>query len=132
LSLLFCGAVVLAGCEASVKRVPVTGTVTLDGQPLSGGVLLFHPNEAKGNTSRVSCTGPVNNGKFNLVTSGVTKNETGSGAPLGWYKVTLLTDLPGTKPIAVHPKYLKAESTPLEVEITDNPPAGAYDFKMTK
>jgi hypothetical protein len=114
-----------------VKRIPVSGTVMLDGAPLQGGVLLFHPNEAKGNTNRISCTGPVSNGKYSLVTSGVTKNETGTGAPLGWYKVTLLNDLPGMKEIQVNPKFMRPETTPLEIEITEDPPSGVYDLKLT-
>jgi hypothetical protein len=124
-----CLAAPLGGCDG-VKRVPVTGAVTLDGQPLQGGVLLFHPNESKGNTNRASCTGPVKNGRYTLVTSGVTRDETGQGAPLGWYKVTLINDLPGTPEIKVHPKYLKPETTPLEIEIVDDPKPGAYDLEM--
>jgi hypothetical protein len=123
---------ILTSCNSGVKRTPVSGTVTLDGAPLDSGLMLFHPNEAKGNTNRVSCTGPVSNGRYSLTTSGVTKNETGGGAPLGWYKVTLVTDLPGMKPIPVNRKFLRPETTPLEIEITEDPPPGAYDLKMTK
>ena len=121
----------LAGCEKGIRRIPVSGTVTLDGQPLKGGVLLFHPDDSKGNTVRVSCTGPVSNGRYTLVTSGVTKADTGSGAPTGWFKVTLINDLPGMAEIKVHPKYLKPETTPLAIEIVDNPQPGAYDLKLT-
>jgi len=106
--------------------------VTLDGQPLQGGVLLFHPDESRGNTARASCTGPVKAGRYFLVTSGVTKADTGEGAPLGWYKVTLINDLPGMAEIKVHSKYLRPETTPLEIEIVENPAPGAYDLQMTK
>ncbi|HJZ57049.1 MAG TPA: hypothetical protein VKE74_18915 [Gemmataceae bacterium] len=81
---------------------------------------------------RISCTGPVGNGRYKLVTSGVTKDDTGSGAPLGWYKVTLLNDLPGMKEIKVDPKYLSPETTPLAIETVDDPQPGAYDLKFTK
>src|SRR5262245_7526088 len=100
-----CAVLPMGGC-GGVKRVPVTGAITLDGQPLQGGVLLFHPDESRGNTARVSCTGPVKGGRYTLVTSGVTRSDTGEGAPLGWYKVTLINDLPGMAEIKVHSKYL--------------------------
>jgi hypothetical protein len=122
----------LASCEKGIRRVPVSGTVTLDGQPLQGGVLMFNPDESKGNTARVGCSGPVKNGRYSLVTAGVTQIDTGTGAPLGWYKVTLLTDLPGTPEIKVDKKYLRPETTPLQVEIVENPKPGHYDLQLTK
>src|SRR5262245_41332218 len=125
-----CATLPLGGCDSGIKRVPVTGAVTLDGQPLSHGVLQFHPDEARGNVARVSCTGPVKNGRYTLVTSGVTRSDTGDGAPLGWYKVTLLADLPGMAEIKVDRKFLSPETTPLAIEIVEKPDAGKYDLEM--
>jgi hypothetical protein len=125
------GSLALAGCERSLKRIPVSGNVTLDGKPLQGGVLLFHPDASKRNTARVSCTGPVKSGRFTLVTSAVTRDDTGSGAPLGCFKVTLINDLPGMAEIKVHPKYLRPETTPVAIEIVEDPQPGAYDIKLT-
>jgi len=130
-ALLFAaGVAFLVGCEQGVRRIPVSGTVMLDDKPLDRGVLMFHPDESKGNKVRASCTGPISNGRFNLVTSGVTKKDTGSGAPLGWYKVTLLNDIPGMQVVNVHKKYLTPEETPLAIEIVDDPKPGQYDLKM--
>ena len=129
--LLAFGSIPLLGCSSGIKRVPVSGKVTLDGKPLNGGVLLFHPDSSRGNPARVSCTGPVKNGQYNLVTSGVTGSDTGSGAPLGWFKVTLINDLPGTPPINVHGKYLNPETTPVAIEIVEEPREGAYDVALT-
>jgi hypothetical protein len=125
----------LAGC--GVKRVPVSGTVTLDGQPLNAGVLVFTPDVAKGNKSNISCTSPVKEGRYELQTHGVTRSDSGAGVPLGWYKVTLRILLESTKkhpvaPINVNPKYMNVDKTPLSVEVKDNPEPGAYDFQMTK
>ena len=120
----------LVGCDSGYKRIPVSGNVTLDGKPLQGGVLLFHADSSKGNNIRASCTGPVKDGHFTLVTSGVQKNDTGSGAPMGWYKVTLITDLPGTPIINVAPKYLQPETTPVAIEIVENPQPGASDIQL--
>ena|SRR5713226_2765571 len=123
--------ITLPGCDRGIRRIPVSGTVTLDDKPLQGGVLSFQADESKGNTVRASCTGPVKDGRYTLVTSGVTRKDTGSGAPLGWYKVILLNDLPGTPIINVHSKYLSPETTPLSIEIVENPQPGAYDIKLT-
>lgn len=126
----------LAGC-GGVRRVPVSGTVTLDGQPLNGGILVFTPDTAKGNMAKISCTSPVKEGSYDLETNGITRADSGPGVPLGWYKVTLrVLDL-GTKkhpqaPINVNDKYKSVEKTPLAVEVKDTPDPGAYDFKMTK
>ncbi len=121
---LIVASISLTGCGSEMRRIPVSGNVTLDDKPLQGGVLLFHPDDSKGNTVRVSCTGPVKAGRYELVTSGVTKTDTGSGAPLGWFKVTLINDLPGTAVINVHSKYLSPETTPVAIEIVDNPEPG--------
>jgi hypothetical protein len=128
--LLVFGSIPLAGC-GGLRRVPVSGSVTLDGKPLQGGVLLFHPDESKGNTARAACSGPVKDGHYTLFTSAVTKSDTGAGAPLGWYKVTLLNDLPGAPVINVHSKYLRPETTPVAIEIVEDPQSGAYDVKLT-
>jgi hypothetical protein len=123
------------GC--GVKRLPVSGTVTVDGEPLNGGTLVFTPDAAKGNTSHVSCTSPVREGRYELKTNGVTRSDSGSGVPPGWYKVTLrIVDLSTKKnpqaSVNVHDKYKSVEKTPLSVEVKDDPEPGAYDFKMTK
>jgi hypothetical protein len=127
-----CASLPTSGCDRGVKRVPVSGAVTLDGQPMTHGVLLFHPDESRGNTARVGCTGPISGGRYKLVTSGVTKSDTGEGAPLGWYKVTLLADLPGMAEIKVHNKYLNVDTTPLQMEIVENPGPNAYDLQFFK
>ena len=121
----------LAGCGGP-KRVAVSGTVTLDGKPLNGGVLSFSPDASKGNAARVNCTGPVRDGHFELRTSGVVRSETGSGVPPGWYKVSLLTNLPGQREIKVNRKFTNPATSPLSVEVMDNPTPAAYNFKMTK
>ncbi|HEY7424943.1 MAG TPA: hypothetical protein VH682_12000, partial [Gemmataceae bacterium] len=118
LSIILCafGLILLAGC-GGLRRVPVSGTVTLNGEPLPGGVISFSPDTSKGNTVRADCTGPVKDGHFTLQTSGVTRAETGSGAVLGWYKVFLITNLPGQpkRKIDVNPKYLDPDKTPLSI-----------------
>jgi hypothetical protein len=85
------GSIALAGCGGT-KRVPVAGTVTLDGKPLDGAIITFGPDAAKGNTAQISCSSPVKEGRYELQTTSTTRADSGSGAPAGWYKVTLRPD----------------------------------------
>jgi hypothetical protein len=120
------------------KRVPAGGTVELDGQPLEAGILYFNPDTAKGNTARVSCTSAVKNGRFELRTDGIERSDSGTGVPLGWYKVTVRVNEPGEKPTfpgpayEINPKYLDVNLTPIEIEVVENPEPGRYDIKLTK
>ena len=56
--------IVVAGCSSSpYSLVPVSGTVTLDGQPLAGGVINFQPvgegtvTVGPGSTARIDAAG---------------------------------------------------------------------------
>jgi hypothetical protein len=125
------GLAALAGCGgAEFQKVPVSGTVTIDGKPFSGGVLHFYPDSAKGNTVRADCLSPVRDGKFNLLTTAVRDKDSGPGAPLGKYKVYLDTTVPGA-PENIHPRFTGPEKTTVEVEVVENPAPGAYDIKFT-
>ena len=125
----------VAGC--GVKRIPTSGTVTLDGQPMTEGVLKFIPDVSKGTTYRVSCSGPISNGRWNLVTSGMERADTGTGAPVGWFKVVYTHPNEGSKaPGAsaapkVADKYYREDTTPLSIELTDPPPAEGYAIELT-
>ena len=125
----------VAGC--GVKRIPTSGKVTLDGQPMPGGVLKFIPDPSKGNNLRVSCSGPISNGRWNLVTSGIERADNGTGAPVGWFKVVYFDPNEGSKaPGAseapkVAAKYSREDTTPLAIELTDPPPAEGYAIELT-
>src|SRR5206468_2986455 len=120
----------VAGC--GIKRIPTSGTVTLDGQPMSEGVLKFIPDASKGTKYRVSCSGPISNGRWNLVTSGMERADTGTGAPVGWFKVIYFHPNEGSKApgataapkVAV--KFYREDTSPLAIELTDPPPAEGY------
>ena len=68
----------MAGCGHGRGRVPVTGTVTFDGQPLESGVVRF------GGDQGAAGVGPIVNGRFSL-------SETGSqgGVLPGKYDVLI-------------------------------------------
>lgn len=131
------GSIFLAGCGKEVKRIPVAGTVTLDGKPLDGVVLAFSPDTTKGNTAQINCSGPVKEGRYELQTAGITGSASSSGVPPGWYKVTVR--IPNIRAkrqspaqVDIPDKYLSVAKTPLEVEVKDNPEPGAYDIKLSK
>lgn len=136
------GLLPLGGCGGSAwDCAPVGGTVTVDGQSLDGGyVVVFNPDASKGNTVRAACLGRVNNGRYEIASSGVNRSEKGAGAPLGWYKVSLehfgstsnpFKDKSGNRQTANVPKmYLNSEKTPLEIEVVANPKPGAYDLQL--
>jgi hypothetical protein len=138
LSLAVLGAFALTsviGC--GVRRIPVAGTVTVEGQPLNDGQLVFTPDSAKGNTSRIVCTSWIKDGRYDLETNGVSRAESGSGVPPGWYKVSFRLLHEGGKktqqaPVSVSGKYMDPDKTPLSIEVKDNPEPGAYDIKFTK
>src|SRR3954452_13624946 len=85
----------VAGC--GIKRIPTSGTVTLDGQPMTVGVIQFIPDASKGNNLRLGCSGAISNGRWSLATSGMERADTGGGAPVGWFKVTYINPNEGSK-----------------------------------
>lgn len=125
-----------AGCGGD-GLIPVTGQVTLDGEPLKAGSVTFHPDGGKGNRTQHIPAGMVEGGVYVVFTNGV------KGAPPGPYKVTVTaTDFSGKAPpktaTAQVPKSLIAErygaktTTPLEVEVVPSPAAGAYNLKVSR
>jgi hypothetical protein len=127
-----CGAFLLSSGCGGIKRVPVSGTVTLDGKPIREGFIAFWADESKANnTVRASCSAPIRNGEFTLSSIGVTASESGPGVAPGWYKVILDTDRLGAPKTNVHPRFTNVAKTPLSVEVVEEPAAGAYDIKMT-
>jgi len=120
-----------SGCKGGTSMTPVSGRVTLNGQPLTKGHVTFHPNKDKGNTFGGVCVGEINaQGEYKLQTNGK------PGAPLGWYKVTVdaTEKTPdNTKPPTqslVPRTYALPDITPLEKEVVANASSGAYDIKI--
>lgn len=76
-------ALLSVGCggSGSLGTVPVTGSVTLDGEPVEGASVVFSPVTAEGRAAAAK-TGP--DGKFKLTTQ-----ATDDGAVPGSYKVAI-------------------------------------------
>jgi len=127
-----------AGCDG-IKTYPVSGTVTLDGQPLAAAsaVVMLLPDRARGNATPLEPGGTVDSsGRYTVYTNGR------SGAPPGWYKVVVtavgqagplpkgpLTHRPTANSL-VPAAYGQAATTPLAVEVVPSPAAGAYDLPL--
>jgi hypothetical protein len=128
----------LAGCAqeppAAEKFFPVTGKVTMGGQPLTAGSVTFHPDAAKGNNSPHVPVGFLDaQGNYTL------KTGTKDGAPPGWYKVTISAQEPadGKNPYAppkhlINPKFGGEQTSGLGAQVVENPTPNAYDFYVSK
>ncbi len=96
-------ATILAGCNASGSGlVQVTGSITVDGKPAEGAVLLFHP-EQPGSVAAGSADA---NGKFTLVT------DMQPGISPGRYKVTATWPDPKLKTTAEDAMMGKSRDAP--------------------
>jgi hypothetical protein len=144
---LLCASVMsLAGCGAGddgVRRVPVSGRVTYNGEPLGTGGVIFRPDARRGNTSTREARGAIDaQGNYRLAT------QTGSGpkegvAP-GWYRVAVVAvkeadksarrraGLPPPDQPLIPPKYANPDTSHIAIQVTEAPSAGAYDIKLTR
>lgn len=136
------GLVTALGCgKKQAPMAPVSGKVTVNGQPLTAGNVSFIPDvkigdSAKGqeDTAPSGLSGGTvgSDGTYKITTAG--KN----GAPLGKYKVTVnpsmvpVADAKAPPPVGFNAKFTNPQDTPLSVEVIANPEAGRYDLKLAK
>jgi hypothetical protein len=124
----------LAGCSSGPEVAPVSGKVTVGGNPLTKGKVTFKPNGARGNKSTSEPIASIDErGGYTLSTNGK------PGAPLGWYKVIVPAGVPSNPKDPYSPqrwlvnrRYLSAQTTPLEVEVVADPPPGQYDLTLQR
>jgi len=123
----------LAGCGDGINRVPITGLVTVQGEPLAGASVQFFPQTGTEGEGAIGVSG--SDGKFNVISS----RQDDSGIPPGKYKVrvslmmdagkvlppeALQADFPNAQEVVPAP-FCTANST-LEVMI----PAGGGEVKV--
>jgi hypothetical protein len=127
----------LSGCGQTAdgeKLASVAGKVTVAGKPLTTGSVTFHPDTDKGNNTPHIPVGVLDEtGSYKLLSA------TETGAPPGWYKVTVTAQAPidPSNPYAlpkhlINPKFGDAQTSGLAVEVVENPAPGAYDFEVMK
>ena len=121
--------VLCAGCKSKVPLAPVSGKVTVGGQPVTAGQVALVPE--KGVAAAGLSAGKIeSDGTWTIHTDGR------SGAPLGKYKVTVTPAMTptGSGPPAApfHASYQSAQTTPLRIEVVNAPSPDAYDLKLTR
>ena len=115
-------AAALVGCgKAGPSLVPVKGTITVDGKPAEGAVLIFHPTGGKGSIASAAADA---SGAFVITSNG------SAGVVTGSYKVTATWPDPAKKPkvtLGASPedapdllegRYVSVDKSPTTVEIT--------------
>jgi hypothetical protein len=121
-----------SGCGGGPPLLPVSGKVTLDGQPLTGGGVTLVPQNADKDSKVPPPVGQIDaNGQYVIYTGGR------AGAPEGKYKVTVTppTRVEVSKGVPKLPfpkEYSDGRRTPLVIEVVPSAAAGAYDLKMKK
>jgi len=115
------------GCGSGETYYPVTGKVTLGNTPLTSGNVNFVADISKGNQTKATPGGQISSDGTYTLSSGDK-----SGAPAGWYKVTVFTNVPGSPPSSVNlnPRYMTPGTTDLAVEVAPNAEPGRYDLKL--
>jgi len=113
------------GCSGGPKLPPlarVTGRVTLDGKPVTTGIIVFVPDTDKGNDGPMAVGAMDRDGRYTLFTL---KAE---GAKVGWHKVRV--EEPLGQGWAVPARYANTASSGLTAEVKadeDN----VIDFKLS-
>jgi len=82
---MIAGIALLSGCgggEAGPALATVTGTVTLDGQPVDHGQVYFHPDSSRGTTGPTSMAEIGPDGKYSIKSS-----QDREGAVVGFHQV---------------------------------------------
>ncbi len=124
----------LVGCSTGGGPAgpEVKGKVTFHDKPLTTGLVIVHPDPAKGNQSRHAARGHLDSeGSFTLTPDGG-----GRGVPPGWYKVSVVATRKNPKseyavPISIIPQRFGNPKTSGQVfEVKDGAPAGAYDINL--
>lgn len=119
---LFPMLIAAAGCgESRVPVFPVTGRVTVDGQPPVGAQIVLHPLD-KSTPRDVTPSGSVKeDGSF-----AISAYEHGDGAPAGEYVATIqwfkiVPELGGPGPNVIPKQYTSHETSPIKVTVKDGP-----------
>jgi hypothetical protein len=137
-TLLLCVAMGCSGRDPNLPEpVPVSGTITIDGQPATNTTISFIPTGATPGTGSGGATD--GSGKYSLRTA-----HNGEGAPAGEYKVVISklrnkdgSDFPLDSPVApidsdaaesLPPEYSDAEKTTLTATVPAG--GGTIDFPL--
>jgi hypothetical protein len=127
----------IGGCGTDSNLIPVSGKVMNGDQPLTSGMVTFHPDKTQGNTTEHIPMGQIGeDGTYTLYTAQKV------GAPPGWYRLTVVAEEPRTPgsgedeyappKYLVREDYVSVEVSPLTKEVKSGAPAGHYDITLEK
>jgi len=114
--------------------VPVSGKVTVDGEPLPYGQVVFQADTERGNKSGEEARGSVGpDGSYTLAAGDR------PGVSPGAYAVVIFA-VPASSPEgsyeppkwAANQRYSQAATSGLRVTVKSDAPAGEYDFELEK
>lgn len=108
----------IVGCSEPITQFPVSGTVIIDGKPLSTGSIQFVPTDGRPIGGKIN-----SDGSFRLVNSTVGSGNTKPGVPKGTYRIavssSVIVDEDNGKVHFNIPKhYADFRTSDLDVEIT--------------
>ncbi len=103
--------ILAAGCDRAVTLVKVRGKVTLNGQPLRAGTVVFAPDEEHGVHGPLSYAVLDQDGGFEL------KTDDGPGAVRGWHRVTVAPPPDSTDLIVGLERYRNPDTSGLRFEV---------------
>lgn len=116
LAAIACVGLVLTGCDTRPKRVPISGVVYIDGQPVKGGEIRLIPDNARPAQAEID-----KEGRFALFTFDPQKPD---GAVLGEHRLEIRAGekIPGGIRWTIPKKYGNAATSEktLKVEKADN------------
>lgn len=102
------------GCSPRLPLVPVTGQVTMKGEPLAGAIVVFAPEAATDGVVRVGSAVTGADGRFALQTNESPRSSR-PGAVAGAFKVTVSKSVSGTSlPQAEFQKHLSLRRNSLK------------------
>jgi hypothetical protein len=119
--ILIGGAVVMAGgCQGGTEMAPVSGQVTMSGQPVRGVFVVFHPQPPDGSIeapTRPAMAQVDEDGRYSLST-----NVEGDGAAVGKHKVTIIAVKRGAQPPG---------NVPQDYVVEVKPGPNTHDLELT-
>lgn len=126
LTILTAVAMGMTGCAGGGNVAPVTGTVTMDGEPLANATVTFMPQDEGGSSYGLTDTA----GAYTL-----TYGREQEGAEIGEHKVMITTETSGDPdadpPIAASPETVPAEyNSATTLTATVEPGGSTIDFDL--
>jgi hypothetical protein len=131
-------ATLVAGCrDKGPEFASVEGVVRINGKPERGLLVRLSPDAEKGNGLPAFASGKTDEqGKYTL--KGEYRGKEGTGAPVGWHRVTIVDSKVGSTPQGQEPKpsavpfvYGSVTTTPLVIEVKAGGPQ-TIDLEVKK